>query len=89
MAMCFSNNKQNNIIYIPTCTVPPLLCFTVDWLRLTLIQNCLKKYQTLKECISCNGKVLVKLKITTGKHKLIDSEEGYRRHGRQDNWCIW
>ena len=38
-----------------------------------------EKYQTTKECIRFNEKVLKKLKINTGKLELVDSADAYTK----------
>ena len=48
-----------------------------------------EKYKTAEECIRCNGNVLVKLKISTGKHELVDSAEAYKDGDWQEIGCTW
>ena len=46
-----------------------------------------EKYQTTKECFSCNEKALKKLKINTGKHELVDSVDAYKDSDWQEIRC--
>ena len=50
-----------------------VLSFKMTLYNITL--ELLKKYQTIEGCISCNEKVLEKLKISTGKQELVDFVE--------------
>ena len=50
-----------------------------------------EKYKTAEECIRCNRNVLVKLKISTGKHELhvVDSAEAYKDGDWQEIGFTW
>ena len=73
MAMCFSNNKQ---MYSYTNSASfAVLYFRVTSFNINL--ELFEKYQSIKESIRCNGKVLEKLRISKGIHELADFVEVY------------